>query len=51
MFAHILLQIKSKRYRKARELSDRANELIARSSGTATLEDVRRWGVLVVLAA
>lgn len=36
------VQLKAKQWRGARTLSDRANELIAQASGTATLEDIRR---------
>jgi vitellogenic carboxypeptidase-like protein len=35
-------QLKAKEWRQARTLSDRANEIIANASGTATLEDIRR---------
>ena len=36
-------QVYSKEWRLARQKSDELNEFIANASGTATLEDVRRW--------
>jgi hypothetical protein len=41
------LQVKSKRLHKARKLSDEVNNLIAQASGSATLEDVRRYALCV----
>ena len=39
------VQVVSKEWRLARQKSDELNEFIANASGTATLEDVRRWGL------
>lgn len=41
-------QLKSKNWRAARELSDAVNAFISNVSGTYTLEDVRRWGILFI---
>ena len=37
------LQVRNKDWKAARVLSDELNAYIANASGTATLEDIRRW--------